>query len=108
MFVDFRVVDDAGQVLPHDGRAQGELQVRGLHVVREYFRVGHPNGIHNLFAVTTTHAFFGQIFIGMASKLVNAWDFVCANLREYLPASCMSALSELMLNKLSCASYFLL
>ena len=60
MFVDFRVVDDAGQVLPHDGRAQGELQVRGLHVVREYFRVGHPYGIHKLFAVTTTHASFGQ------------------------------------------------
>ncbi len=41
MFVDVRIVDDAGRALPHDGRAQGELQCRGLHVVREYFRV-HP------------------------------------------------------------------
>lgn len=39
LFVDFRLVDRAGLVQPHDGRAQGELQVRGLHVAREYFRV---------------------------------------------------------------------
>ena len=39
LFVDFRLVDRAGRVQPHDGRAQGELQVRGLHVAREYFRV---------------------------------------------------------------------
>ncbi|KAK9835417.1 hypothetical protein WJX81_008061 [Elliptochloris bilobata] len=38
LFVDFRLVDREGRVLPHDGRAQGELQVRGLHVAREYFR----------------------------------------------------------------------
>lgn len=39
MFVDMRIVDGEGRVLPHDGAAQGELQCRGLHVVREYFRV---------------------------------------------------------------------
>ena len=39
LLVDFRLVDRAGRVQPHDGRAQGELQVRGLHVAREYFRV---------------------------------------------------------------------
>ena len=39
LLVDFRLVDREGRVLPHDGRAQGELQVRGLHVAREYFRV---------------------------------------------------------------------
>lgn len=39
LFVDFRLVGREGRVLPRDGRAQGELQVRGLHVAREYFRV---------------------------------------------------------------------
>ena len=63
MFVDFRVVDDAGQVLPHDGRAQGELQVRGLHVVREYFRVRRPSGIHQPSAIIIAHTILVTFFI---------------------------------------------
>ena len=39
LFVDFRLVNSEGRVQPHDGCAQGELQVRGLHVARAYFRV---------------------------------------------------------------------
>ncbi len=52
MFVDVRIVDDAGRALPHDGRAQGELQCRGLHVMREYFRVrASAHAIHRCHAV---------------------------------------------------------
>lgn len=36
--VDLRLVDDAGQTLPNDGRAVGHLQVRGTWVVRQYYR----------------------------------------------------------------------
>jgi acyl-CoA synthetase (AMP-forming)/AMP-acid ligase II len=35
--MDFRLVDDAGRVLPHDGVATGEMQVRGHWVAAEYF-----------------------------------------------------------------------
>jgi fatty-acyl-CoA synthase len=35
--VDMRVVDDAGTVLPDDGRSQGELQVRGPWVASAYY-----------------------------------------------------------------------
>ena len=35
--VDLRVVDSAGTVLPHDGRAQGDLQIRGPWIVERYF-----------------------------------------------------------------------
>ena len=87
MFVDFRVVDDAGRVLPHDGRAQGELQVRGLHVVREYFRVSHPNGIHQLLAVTTAHAFLVRILLTCLPLPVNAQDLVCPRLQRVLLGS---------------------
>lgn len=36
--VDFRVVNDAGAVLPHDGQTSGRLQVRGPWVLSQYFR----------------------------------------------------------------------
>ena len=52
MFVDMRIVDDAGCALPHDGRAQGELQCRVLHVMREYFRVGIVLGWHPRLDIT--------------------------------------------------------
>lgn len=39
IFVDMRIVDDNGKVLPHDGKAYGDLQVRGPHVISRYFRV---------------------------------------------------------------------
>lgn len=35
--VELRIVDDQGQPLPHDGAAQGELQIRGHWVVGSYF-----------------------------------------------------------------------
>jgi fatty-acyl-CoA synthase len=33
-----RLVDDAGKLLPHDGTAVGDLQVRGPIVVQQYHR----------------------------------------------------------------------
>jgi acyl-CoA synthetase (AMP-forming)/AMP-acid ligase II len=36
--VEMRIVDDAGQRLPHDGQAAGLLQVRGPWVAKAYFR----------------------------------------------------------------------
>ncbi|MDV4146289.1 long-chain-fatty-acid--CoA ligase [Shimia sp. FJ5] len=35
--IDLRIVDDEGNPLPHDGEAQGALQVRGHWVVETYF-----------------------------------------------------------------------
>ncbi|AII53087.1 hypothetical protein N008_14015 [Hymenobacter sp. APR13] len=40
--VDMQIVDDAGQPLPHDGVAFGDLLVRGPFIVAEYFRTPHP------------------------------------------------------------------
>ncbi|MEX6633278.1 long-chain fatty acid--CoA ligase [Hyphococcus lacteus] len=37
-FVDMRIVDPAGKVLPHDGQADGHLQVRGPWIVGEYYK----------------------------------------------------------------------
>jgi 3-(methylthio)propionyl---CoA ligase len=36
--VDWRIVDDAGKELPWDGKAFGDLHVRGPWVVRDYFK----------------------------------------------------------------------
>ena len=41
LFMDMRIVNDDGQQLPWDGKAAGELQVRGPHVLKAYFRVSH-------------------------------------------------------------------
>lgn len=38
--VDLRIVDDEGRLLPHDGHAQGELQIRGHWIVGAYFEAG--------------------------------------------------------------------
>jgi fatty-acyl-CoA synthase len=35
--VDLRLVDEVGRILPHDGIAQGDLQIRGLWVIDTYF-----------------------------------------------------------------------
>lgn len=35
--VDMRIVTEAGDSLPHDGRASGELQVRGAAIISEYY-----------------------------------------------------------------------
>ncbi len=36
--ISMRIIDDAGQELPHDGKAFGDLLVRGPWVCREYFK----------------------------------------------------------------------
>jgi fatty-acyl-CoA synthase len=36
--VDMKIVDDAGKDLPHDGKAYGDLLVKGPWVVAEYFK----------------------------------------------------------------------
>ena len=43
LFTDMRIVNDEGQELPWDGQAAGELQVRGPHVIRAYFKVSLPS-----------------------------------------------------------------
>lgn len=39
--VDLRIVDEAGNVLPNDGKTIGALQARGHWVVEEYFKEGN-------------------------------------------------------------------
>lgn len=39
--VDLRLVNDEGEVLPNDGKTQGNLQCRGHWVVDTYFRASH-------------------------------------------------------------------
>lgn len=41
-FVDMRIVDDEGNLLPHDGETAGRVQVRGVWVVKEYFKAESP------------------------------------------------------------------
>ncbi len=36
--VDLRIADDEGRVLPHDGVAQGHIQVRGPWIIKSYFK----------------------------------------------------------------------
>jgi len=38
--VELRIVDEAGKVLPNDGKTQGDLQIRGLWIVESYFKAG--------------------------------------------------------------------
>jgi fatty-acyl-CoA synthase len=37
-FIDMRLVDDEGKILPHDGESDGHLQVRGPWVLSSYYR----------------------------------------------------------------------
>lgn len=39
LFTDMRITNDEGHEMPQDGKATGELEVRGPHVVKAYFRV---------------------------------------------------------------------
>ena len=41
---DIRLADDAGNVLPNDGKVFGRLQIRGAYIVREYYK-GEGGGI---------------------------------------------------------------
>ena len=37
-----RIVGDNGTVLPHDGKAAGNLEVKGPIAMEHYFKVGPP------------------------------------------------------------------
>lgn len=39
--VDLRIVDAQGKALPHDGVAQGHIQVRGPWIIKSYFKEDH-------------------------------------------------------------------
>ena len=41
-FVDMRIVSESGDVLPHDGETDGNLQVRGPWIVKEYYKANKP------------------------------------------------------------------
>ena len=41
-YVDMRIVDEDGEVLPHDGVSDGNLQVRGPSIVKEYYKATEP------------------------------------------------------------------
>ncbi|MCJ8189869.1 long-chain fatty acid--CoA ligase [Sphingomicrobium aestuariivivum] len=40
--IEMRIVDDEGNVLPRDGKASGDLQVRGAWVIERYFKEDEP------------------------------------------------------------------
>ncbi|MGH8668663.1 MAG: 3-(methylthio)propionyl-CoA ligase [Burkholderiales bacterium] len=44
--VDMRIVNEQGEVLPNDGTAFGDLQVRGPWVIREYFKGEGGDPLH--------------------------------------------------------------
>lgn len=41
IFLDMRVVDENGKVVPHDGKTFGDLEVKGPIAMRQYFKVSH-------------------------------------------------------------------
>jgi fatty-acyl-CoA synthase len=45
--VELRIVDDAGQVLPWDGRTAGEIEVRGPWITAAYYRDPAPEKFHD-------------------------------------------------------------
>jgi len=45
--VQIRIVDDAGNELPWDGKSAGLVKVRGPWVCSDYFRLGHPSEAHS-------------------------------------------------------------
>ncbi len=45
--VELRIVDDAGQPLPEDGAAAGDLQIRGPWVASSYFNEAHSPAHHD-------------------------------------------------------------
>jgi fatty-acyl-CoA synthase len=45
--VELRIVDDAGRVLPWDGRSAGEIEVRGPWITAAYYRDDAPDKFHD-------------------------------------------------------------
>jgi fatty-acyl-CoA synthase len=41
--VDMKIVNDAGEALPHDGKTYGDLLVKGPWIIREYFKQEGPS-----------------------------------------------------------------
>jgi acyl-CoA synthetase (AMP-forming)/AMP-acid ligase II len=41
--VDMKIVNDAGETLPHDGKSYGDLLVKGPWIIREYFKQEGPS-----------------------------------------------------------------
>ena len=41
-FVDMRIVDEEGNLMPHDGMSDGRLQVRGPWIIGEYYKTDAP------------------------------------------------------------------
>ena len=45
--VDMKIVNDAGETLPHDGKTYGDLLVKGPWIIREYFKQEGPSPLVN-------------------------------------------------------------
>jgi len=45
--VDMKIVNDAGEALPHDGKTYGDLLVKGPWIIREYFKQAGPSPLVN-------------------------------------------------------------
>ena len=45
--VELRIVDDAGAVVPHDGEAVGEIEVRGPWITGSYYNTEAPEKFHD-------------------------------------------------------------
>ena len=45
--VDMKIVNDAGEALPHDGKTYGDLLVKGPWIIREYFKQEGPSPLVN-------------------------------------------------------------
>ncbi len=48
LFTDMRIVNDEGNAMPWDGKSTGELEVRGPHIIKAYFKVIPPPPPHCL------------------------------------------------------------
>jgi acyl-CoA synthetase (AMP-forming)/AMP-acid ligase II len=45
--VELRIVDDAGEVVPHDGESVGEIEVRGPWITASYYNTEAPEKFHD-------------------------------------------------------------
>ena len=55
IFADMRIVDDSGKELPMDGKAAGEVQVRGPTIINSYFKVRSLCGPQCIFHEVSLH-----------------------------------------------------
>jgi len=45
--VDIKIVNEAGESLPHDGKTYGDLLVKGPWIIREYYKQEGPSPLHD-------------------------------------------------------------